>query len=82
MFFFISEIAKIDKRHNTWTTFRIIRDVKYLFDLALTKNKNKFRFCQIYNIDLLQDIFERCIKIDIVKQNLITFELQKLQKLI
>ncbi len=65
--FFINEIAKIDKKYNIWTIFRIIKDIKYLFDFALTKNKNNFKFCQIYNINLLQNAFEYYIKIDIIE---------------
>ncbi len=82
MLFFISKIAKVDKKYNILTIFCVIKDIKYLFNFALTKNKDKFRFCQIYNIDLLQNIFKYYIKIDIIEQNLIIFEFRKLQKLI
>ena len=48
----------------------------------MTKNRDKSRFYQIYNIDLLQDALDCCLETNIAKRNLIASKLRKLQKLL
>jgi len=42
---FISKIVKINKKDNIQTMFCAISSIKHLLNFALTKNKDKFRFC-------------------------------------
>jgi len=52
-----------------------------LLNSNLIKNKDKFEFYQIYNIDLSQNAFERRIEKNVARQDLITNKFRKLQQL-
>ena len=62
--FFCNEIVIVDKKHNIFNIFRVINEIKHLFEIFLAEQRDAKKFCQIYQIDSFQNIIERCLKLN------------------
>ena len=53
---FISESAKMNKVHNVWITFRIMKSIHHMLNALLVDSNDRRRFCQIFSFDSSQKI--------------------------
>ena len=79
--FFCNEIVNVNFKHSDWATFRVMKDIKHTLDSVMTNEENRFKFCQIYQIDQSQKTLDRRMKNDIDDNVLNWLILRQLQRL-
>ena len=62
--FFCSEVAIVDKKHSTFSIFRVINEVKHLLEIMLVEKSDVKKFCQIYQMNSFQNIIERRLNLN------------------
>ena len=51
VFFFCNETVIVDKKNNIFNTFRVMNEIKHLFEVMFVEKNDVKRFCQIYQMN-------------------------------
>ena len=63
-FFFCNEIVIVDKKNNIFNTFRVMNEIKHLFEVMFAEKNDVKKFCQIYQMNSFQNIIERRLNLN------------------
>ena len=62
--FFCNEIVIVDKKNNIFNIFRIINEIKHLFEIMFVEKNDVKIFCQIYQMNSFQNIIKRRLNLN------------------